>query len=109
MRKTLIAFASIAALMATPAAAQELAGDVTITVQTDDLDLSAAADQARLDNRVENAIRRACRDGSVGIDARRAQAACRAALAETFAPQVEVAIMDASEERFAALELTPGA
>lgn len=57
MRKTLIALASITTVLAFPAAARNANDSVTITVQTDDLDLTSVADQSRLDNRVEIAIR----------------------------------------------------
>jgi len=57
VRKTLIALASITTVLAFPAAARNANDSVTITVQTDDLDLTSVADQSRLDNRVEIAIR----------------------------------------------------
>ena len=109
MRKIFIALAPIAAAVSAPAMAQDPAESVTITIQTNDLDLTDAADQARLDSRVDRAISRACRVGGRDADARRAEAACRADLADTIAPQIEVAILDANATRFASLDLNPGA
>lgn len=106
MRKTLIALATAATLLAVPAAAQDASEDVTITVQTGDLDLTTAADQSRLDSRVETAIRRACRSGGRDLASRRIEAACRASLAETINPSVELAIAGANETRLASIELS---
>ena len=106
MRKTLIAFAAVATAFAVPAAAQDASDTVTITVQTNDLDLASPADQSRLETRIDSAISRVCRSGGRDFDARRAEAACRNSLRDAFAPQVEVAIMEAREEHFAALDLS---
>ncbi|RJY08509.1 UrcA family protein [Aurantiacibacter aquimixticola] len=109
MRKTFIAIAAASAIFAAPAAAQDAAEDVTIAVQTDDLDLTDTADQDRLDARVETAIRQACRSGGRDLTSRRVEAACRNALADSIAPRVELAIIDANAPRLAALDLEPGA
>ena len=109
MRKIFIALAPLAAAIAAPAVAQDPATSITISVQTDDLDLSDANDQDRLDRRIENAIERACRTGGRDRDARRAEAACRADLQQTVSPSVELAIAEANAARFASLDLNPGA
>lgn len=106
MRKTLITLAAAATVLAIPAAAQEAGDGPTITVQTSDLDLTDSADQSRLDNRVDNAIRRACRSGGFDSASRRAEAACRASLSNAASPRVELAIAQANETRFAAIELS---
>jgi UrcA family protein len=107
MRTSFIALAAAAAaVFAVPAAAQET---VTITVQTHDLDLTDSADQSRLDRRVEQAIRRACRSGGRDLASRQVETACRAELADIASPRVELAIANANETRFASLDLTPGA
>lgn len=99
------ALATSAAISAAPVMAQDPSGDVTITVQTDDLDLSNPADQDTLDARVETAIRQACRSGGRDMASRQVEKACRASLSEAFAPQVEVAIADANTKHFASLDL----
>ena len=82
MRKTLIALATAATLIAVPAAAQDPSETVTITVQTSDLDLSDVADQERLESRIDTAISRACRSGGRDLASRRIEAQCRDALGE---------------------------
>ncbi|WP_271077805.1 UrcA family protein [Aurantiacibacter sp. MUD61] len=106
MRKTLIALAAVATAIAAPAAAQDASDNVTISVETGDLDLTTAAGQESLENRIENAINRACRSGGRDMDSRRAEAACRSTLSEAFAPRVELAITDAQSDRYAALEIS---
>ncbi len=106
MRKTLIAIAAITTAIAAPAAAQDASENVTITVQTNDLDLTSQADQQRLDNRVETAIRRACRSGGRDLASRQVETACRASLTDAANPRVELAIADANTTRFASIELS---
>lgn len=106
MRKTLIALATAATLLAVPAAAQDATGNVTITVETNDLDLSSSADQQRLDSRVQTAIRRACRSGGRDLASRQVEAACRASLSDAASPSVELVIAQANETRFASIELS---
>lgn len=106
MRKTLIAIAAATAALSVPATAQDASENVTITVETGDLDLTNQADQNRLDNRVETAIRRACRSGGRDLASRQVEAACRASLADTISPSVELAIAQATETRFASIELS---
>ncbi len=106
MRKTLIAFATAATLIAAPAAAETGSETVTITVQTSDLDLSDVADQDRLNNRIDTAISRACRSGGRDLASRRAEAACVDSLSEVAAPQVALAISEAASRNYAALEFS---
>ncbi|MDE1466690.1 UrcA family protein [Aurantiacibacter sp. D1-12] len=107
MRKTLIAFATAATLIAAPAAAHESAEEtITISVQTSDLDLSNTADQDRLNNRIDTAISRACRSGGRDLASRRAEAACRDSLSAEFAGPVALAIGEAGSETYAALEFS---
>lgn len=101
MRKTLIAIASVAAFLAAPAAAQADNETVSITVQTSDLDLTDSSDRVRLDRRIETATSRACRNGGRDLSSLRAEAACRADLADSLARQAEVAIINANEEHLA--------
>ena len=109
MKKTFIAFATAATLLAVPVMAQDAADQMTIAVKTNDLDLTDIADQGRLDNRVEFAIRRACRSGGRDIASRQVEIACRANVAQTIAPSVELAIAQANTRHFASLDLNPGA
>ena len=109
MRKFFLALAFIAPIVSAPAAAQSMTDGIGVTVRTGDLDLSNPSEQARLDRRVEYAIERACRIGARDTDSRRAEAACRADLAERFAPRIELAIRDANATRLASLDLNPDA
>ncbi|MBH5322660.1 UrcA family protein [Aurantiacibacter sediminis] len=104
MRKTLIAFATAATLIAVPAAAQTSDDTVTITVETSDLDLTTVAGQDRLESRIDTSIERACRSGGRDLASRRAEAACRNTFHNAFAPQVELAIAEAGSENYVALE-----
>ena len=109
MRKTFTSFAAALAtatvVFAAPAMAQDPSADVTITVQTDDLDLSNPADQDTLDARIETAIRQACRTGGRDMASRKVEKACRANLSEALGSQVDVAIADANTKHFASLDL----
>ena len=109
MRKTLIALAAASTIFAAPAMAADPADSVTISVQTDDLDLTTEAGQDALENRVDRAIERVCRTGGRDIASRRAEAQCRSNFAEDFAPSVELAIAEAQEQRFAAINIEPAA
>ena len=113
MRTTLMAITPIVALagavMAAPAAAQNLDEDVTIRITTQDLDLTNVDDLQRLETRVERAIERACRSGGRDLASRRTEAACRAVLADTIAPSVSLAITDANTRLLAALGSAPEA
>ena len=105
MKKTVLIAAALAVLPA-----QALANDrPSITVQTHDLDLATASDQERLENRVDRAIRRACRIGGKGVAVMAAEQECRAELREAARSQVRLAIAAARNDRFAALEVDPGA
>ena len=95
-------------LATVPAAAQNQAEAVTVEVHTEDLNLARSADQARLDKRVEQAIRRACRTGGLEMESRQQEAACRAGLSEA-CPAVELAIADARSIQLAAIKTNPGA
>ncbi|MGB3167375.1 MAG: UrcA family protein [Alteraurantiacibacter sp.] len=109
MRKTFIALAAAATVFAAPAMAADPADSVTISIQTNDLDLGTVEGQDRLENRIDTAIRRACQSGGRDLASRRAEAACRDALGERFAPVVEVAIVDAQATRLAAIDTEPHA
>ena len=98
------------AMIATaPAAAQAQPEDVTVEVPVEGLNLARPADQERLDNRVEQAVRRACRNGGLDLASRRQEAACRRSLSDAFAPQIELAIAEARTTHLAAIIANPGA
>lgn len=65
---------------------------VSVEVGVEDLDLSTARDQNRLDARIHSAARKICRSGSVGTAARMIEASCIKATLANAKPQVEVAI-----------------
>ena len=92
-----------------PAAAQAQHEDVTVEVRLNGLDLSLSADQQRLDERMDYAIRRACRSDARDAASRRVQRACEESLSDALAPRVELAIANARREYLAAIEANPGA
>ena len=102
------AFAVAALAAATPALAQTTEA-VTVSVETQDLDLTAAADQEKLNDRIETAILRACRPDGRDAIAMRASRVCRSSLADAFAPRVELAIAEAGAVRLASIDLEIGA
>lgn len=110
MLKIATTILTVAALAASvPAAAQSQQEEVTVEVRLNGLDLSHAADQQRLDERVNYAIRRACRVDARDAESRRVQRACEQNLTEALAPRVELAINEARREYLAAIEANPGA
>ena len=100
MNKTFALVAAALAIAAAPAAAQN--EDFTsITVKTADLDLTSAAGQARLENRLDREIRKACHVGSKGVEAMRLEADCRADLRDAAKGEIAIAIGKARTERLA--------
>ena len=102
MKKTLVIAAAAFAAIATPAAATDTPN---ATVPTNDLDLTNPADQKKLDDRIDNAVRRMCRADGFDAQARRLERECRLAATQDAAPKIEFAIAEAREGRFAAIEL----
>ena len=80
-----------------------------IAVEIVDLDLATAAGQARLDDRVNTAIRIACRSGDRTIVSLRMERECASTMRKQAEGQVRLAIAAAHAERFAALDIDPGA
>ena len=96
------------ALLFAPGAA--LAHDLPgIAVDASDLDLATAAGQARLDTRIDSAIRSACRAGDRSIASRRVERECAASIRTAASAQARIAIAEAREKRFAMIEVNPGA
>ncbi|MBY6128663.1 UrcA family protein [Qipengyuania aquimaris] len=102
MKKTFVLATAAFAAIATPAMAKD-APDTSVAIG--DLDLTKQADQDKLDNRIDNAVRRMCRVEGFDLQARKLERSCRLAAEANAAPQIEVAIAGAREERFAAIEL----
>ncbi|NNC52501.1 MAG: UrcA family protein [Erythrobacter sp.] len=102
MKKTFVFAAAALAAIATPAAAKD-APDATVAIG--DLDLTTQADQKKLEDRIDNAVRRMCRVDAFDLQARKLERSCRLAAQANAAPQIELAIASAREERFAAVEL----
>ncbi|RIV88821.1 UrcA family protein [Aurantiacibacter zhengii] len=102
-------FALSAITLAVPAAAQPEQNDVTVEIRLDGLDLTRAEDRDRLDDRVEYAIRRACRVNGMDSHSRKTQRACQESMTDLLAPQVELAIAEARGPSLAAIEANPGA
>ena len=102
-------FALSAMTLAVPAAAQSEQNDVTVEIRLDGLDLTRAQDRDRLDDRVEYAIRRACRISGMDSHSRKTQRACQESMAELLFPEVELAIAEARGPALAAIEANPGA
>ncbi|MGH6633595.1 UrcA family protein [Sphingopyxis sp.] len=92
MTRTLILALSLT-VAAVPAAAQT--EGATAAVNTNDLDLTHAADRARLDMRLKNAARRVCQSGLRGLAEAARQSACVSATLANAAPQTERAIAQA--------------
>ena len=106
MTKTFAFAAAVLATLSTPA----FAGDMpSARIKISDLDLTSNADQARLEHRVERAIRKACTRGGKGVAVMVAEQECRADLRDAADVEVRVAISAARKNRFAALTLDPGA
>lgn len=102
MKKTFALAAAALAVIATPAIAGEAP---EISVPTADLDLTQDADQAKLERRIDNAARRACRLGGFDTATRKAERECRLAFMENAASEMEVAIADARAARFATIAI----
>ena len=102
-------FAISAIATAAPAAAQAQQEEITVKVRLNGLDLNHLADQQRLEERVNYAIRRACRVDARDVASRRVQRSCEANLSDQLVPRVELAIADARREYLAAIEANPGA
>ena len=102
------AFAIAALAAAAPAVAQD-SDTVSISVETHDLDLNSHADRDTLDQRIDTAIRRACRPEGRDTEAMRDARICRSDLADAIAPPVEMAIAEAATVRLAAIDLDLGA
>lgn len=98
MTKTTFAtiLSSIALLAATPVAAYADAARVSVTVQTADLDLTTTEGRAQLNERIDDAANRVCRDNSArGLHMRRQYEACKTQIARNSAPQIEMAVASA--------------
>lgn len=105
MKKAVLIAAALAILPA-----QAIANDVpSIAVATTDPDLASAKGQDRLESRVERAIRKACSIGGKGVTVMAAEKRCRAELREAANVEIRLAIAAAREDRFAALDVDPGA
>ena len=101
MKKTLLIAAAFAAVPSI-AVAQDAP---SATVAVADLDLTTSAGQAKLDKRIDQAIRRMCRVDGFDAFMLRQQADCRLAAKANAAPKVAFAIEAARTQRFAAIEL----
>ncbi|MBX7457309.1 UrcA family protein [Qipengyuania sp. 1NDH17] len=101
MKKTFAFAAAALAVIATPAAAKDAP---SVSVATADLDLTQSVDQEKLERRIENAARRACRLGGFDAETRRAERECRLAMAKNAAKKVELAIAAARSGRFALIK-----
>lgn len=102
MTKTFVIAAAALAALATPAAAANVP---QAKVDVSDLDLSQPADQKKLDRRIDNAARRACRMTGFDAETRRIERECRLAMIENAAPQIQLAIAKARTDRFATIDL----
>ena len=98
MTKTFAFAAAALAAFAAPVAAKEVP---TASVSIADLDLSTAADQDRLHQRIATTARRICTVGSRSIASRRVDEACRLAVMADAAPKIAYAVEQAREKRFA--------
>ena len=102
MKKTFAFAAAALAAIAAPAMAHEVP---SVSVDVTDLDLTQSADQEKLERRIENAARRACRLGGFDAETRRAERECRLAIIENAEEQVDFAIATARTEHFATIEI----
>ena len=77
----------------------------TATVKTADIDLTTSAGQAKLDKRIDHAIRRMCRVDGFDAYMLRQQDDCRLAAKANAAPKVAYAIEAARTQRFASIDI----
>lgn len=88
--------ALILALSLTIGSAPAIAGpetrNTTVTVRTDDLDLTRTTDRARLDARLKSAANRICSTNMRGVAEAEIRSRCMSATLADAAPQVERAI-----------------
>ena len=90
-----IALALSLTLAAAPAIAAPLTETSRSEVRTDDLDLTSARGQQRLEMRIKTAARRICNNGIGGVAGRAQQAECMADTLAAARPQTERAIAQA--------------
>ena len=102
MKKTFACAAAALAAIAAPAIAHEVP---SVSVDVNDLNLTQSADQEKLERRIDNAARRACRLGGFDAETRRAERECRLAIIENADEQVELAIAKARTEHFATIDI----
>ena len=102
MNKTFAIAAAALAALATPAIAHD---SLSVSVDVTDLDLTQDADREKLERRIDNAARRACRLGGFDAETRRAERECRLAIIENADEQVDLAIAKARSEHFATIRL----
>lgn len=102
MKTSLIAAAATLAILSVPTV---VSAQPTATVQTEDLDLAKPADQKKLEERMDNAVRRMCRADGFDAQVRRLERECRLAATQDAAPKIEFAIAEAREGHFAAIDL----
>jgi UrcA family protein len=106
-RFTVLLLAGLAG--ATAAAAPAIAGDVrSIHVSAQDLDLSAPAGRAALEDRIRGAVREVCTvsDWGPGLDAQRHAETCAAQALAATRPQVE-ALLRTRQLANASITVTP--
>ncbi|WP_128892567.1 UrcA family protein [Erythrobacter sp. HKB08] len=104
MTKTFVIAAAAIAALATPAAAMDAP---VASVDMSDLDLTQEADRDVLDQRIDRAIRNACRVRGFDAVSRKAEQRCMTAMQAEIAPKVAIAIDEARTGRLAAITLDP--
>jgi len=82
-----------------PATAVSAEEAPTVTVETNDLDLTNPADQQRLTARIESQVRMMCRSRVGGVLAHKLDKQCRATALANSDAQVQVAIAHANSNR----------
>lgn len=102
MTKTFVIAAAAFAAFATPVAAMDAP---IASVDMSDLDLSQEADRDELDQRIDRAIRNACRVRGFDAVSRKAEQRCMSAMQAEIAPKVAVAIDEARADRLASVTL----
>jgi UrcA family protein len=90
--KLRLMLASLALTCTTAPALAAQQDRVSVEVGVEDLDLSTARDQNRLDTRINSAAQKVCRSGVGGTAARMIETSCVKAALANAKPQVEVAI-----------------
>jgi UrcA family protein len=104
-----IMLASLAITLTAAPAFAASQDQVSVEIGVDDLDLSTAKDQERLDTRIQSAAQKICRLGIGGTAARVIETGCIKAVLASTTPQVEVAIANSRNPvRIAAVKLNRG-